>query len=87
MRPNLGRINSLWLQIVFIEQWRSKEIRNRNIQALAQLMDHTQLHRRIGAVDDIANGGLGHTTFHIKLILCHIPLPQQFCQSLTDRFI
>lgn len=50
-------------------------------------MDHTQLHGRIGTVDNVANRGLRYTGFHIKLVLGHIPLLQQLCQSLADCFV
>ena len=46
---------SLWLQICFIEIWGIKEIGNVDLKALAYFVDHAQLYRVIGAIDDIAD--------------------------------
>ena len=80
-------IIKLWLKIGFIKVGRIKEIRNVDPQPLADLMNHAQFHRIVCAVDDIADGGLGHAAFYIKLILRHIPLAQEFLQAGTDRFV
>ena len=64
-----------------------KEIGNVDPQALADLVDHAELHRVIGTIDDISNGGLGHAALYIKLILRHIPLAQELLQSGTDRLV
>ena len=70
----MARLLILWLKICFIEIRRIKEVRNIDLQALANLVDYTQLHGIIGTVDDVADGRLGHAAFHIKLILCHAPI-------------
>ena len=70
----MARLLNLWLKICFIEIRRIKEGRNIDLQALANLVDYTQLHRIIGTVDDVADGGLGYAAFDVKLILCHVPL-------------
>ena len=62
------------LQICLIEIRGIKEIGNIDLQALADLVDHTQLHGIIGTVDDVADGGLWYSALHIKLILSHVPL-------------
>ena len=77
----------LWFKVYFFEIWRIEEIRNVDTQALAYLVDHAQLYRVIGAIDDISNRGLGHAAFNIKLILRHIPLSQELFQAGTDRLV
>ena len=77
----------LWFQIRFIEIRGIKENGNVDLKALAQLMNQAQLHGIVGAIDDIADGRLGHSAFHIKLILCHISLAQELFQTGTDRLV
>ena len=77
----------LWFQIRLFEKRGIKEIGNVDLQALADLVDHAQLYRVIGAIDDIADGGLGHAAFYIELILRHIPLAQELFQTGTDRLV
>ena len=50
-------------------------------------MNDSQFYRIIGAVDDIAYGGLGNAAFHIQLILRHFSFIQQFQKSNADRLI
>lgn len=64
----------LWFKICLFKIGGSKEIGNIDPQALADLVDHAELHRVIGTIDDISNGGLGHAALYIELILRHIPL-------------
>lgn len=80
-------ICSSWLQITFFEKRRCEEIRNVDIQSLANLVDYAELHRIISAVDDIADRGLGHTAAHIKLVLRHVPFRQKFFQPAADRLV
>ena len=77
----------LWFKICFFEIRGIKEIGNVDPQALADLMDHAQLYRVIGAIDDIPDRGLGYAAFYIKLILRHIPLTQELFQTGTDRLV
>ena len=78
---------SLWLQIRFIEIWGIKEIGNVDLKALAYFVDHAQLYRVIGAIDDITDGGFGHAALYIELILRHVSLAQKLFQAGTDRLV
>ena len=77
----------LWFKICLFEIGRIKEIGNADPQALANFVDHAQLYRVIGAIDDISDRGLGHAALYIKLILCHIPLAQELLQTGADRLV
>ena len=77
----------LGLQICLIEIRGIKEIGNIDLQALADLVDHTKFYRIIRTVDDVTDGGLWNTALHIELILRHAPLAQKLLQSRSNRFI
>ena len=80
-------IIKLWFKIGFFKIGGIKEIGNVDPQALANLVDHAQLYRVIGAIHDISDRGLWHAAFYIKLILRHIPLAQELLQTGTDRLV
>ena len=64
----------LWFKICFAKEWRVEEIRDIDIQALANLMDQAELDRIIRAIHDVSNGGFWYAALHIELVLCHIAL-------------
>ena len=78
---------SLGIEIVLSEQRRIEELWNIDFQALTHFVDDSEFHRIIGAVNHIANGRLGHSAFHVELILCHALFLKQFAQPLADCFI
>ena len=77
----------LWFQIIFFKKRRCEKGVDTNLQTLAHLVNNPQLYGIVGTVDDIADGRFGHTTFHIQLILCHVPFIQQFREALAYRLI
>ena len=58
-------IGVLRFKISFMEQGRGEELGKVYLQTLAQLVDDPQLHGWVRAVEQIANGGLGNSAFHI----------------------
>ena len=64
-RPGSFSCVCLRLQIRLLEIRGIKEIGNIDLQTLADLVDHTQLHGIIGAVDDVSDGGLSHSALHV----------------------
>ena len=86
-KPPAKLVGGLRFQVIFLEKRRCKKGVNADPQALTQLMDDPQLHRVIGAVHNIADGGFGDATFHIQLILCHISFVQQLQKALADCLV
>jgi hypothetical protein len=64
-----------------------KERGNADLKTLADLMENPKFNGIIGAVDQIVDGGLGHTAFGGELILRHISLGQEFLLAKTDGLI
>ena len=57
-----------WLlrfKICFVKVRRIEEIRDIDIQALANLVNQAELDRIVGAIHDVSNRGFRHTAFHI----------------------
>lgn len=75
------------LQIAFFEKRRCEEIGNIDIQSLADLVDHSELDRIVGAVDDIADRGFRYAAAYIKLILRHVPFRQKFLEPYADCLV
>ena len=80
-------VGASWVEIAFLKQGRIEELGNADAQSLAHFVNDAQLHRIVGTVDDVADGGLGHAAFDEQLILRHLLFLQQLRQPLTDRLI
>ena len=77
----------LRFKIVFHKERRLEKLCNRYAKALAQLVNDTELHRGVGAIQEVSDGGFGNTAFQIKLIGGHLVLLQQLRQPFAYRFI
>ena len=77
----------LWLQIIFVKQWGSEKLGNRQPQALAHFVNDPQLHGRIGTVEDIADGRLGNAAFDIELIRRHMLFLEQLRKPFAYCFV
>jgi len=80
-------IGVLRFKISFMEQGRCEELGKIYLQTLAQLVDDSQLHGGVCAVEQIANSGLGNAAFHIELIRCHTALGEQLSQPSADSLV
>ena len=64
----------LWIKFCFFKEGRLEKFRNTDFEALAQFVDDSELHGIVGAVDQIADGGLRNAAFGKQLILGHVVL-------------
>ena len=81
------RAGALRIEVAFLKQRGIKELANADAQSLTHFVNDAQLHRIIGTVDDVADGGLGHAALDEKLVLRHLLFLQQLRQPSADRLI
>ena len=77
----------LWLQICLGKQRRVEKVDNADLQSLAHFVNDPELDGIVGTVDHIPDGRFRNTAANIQLILSHLSLVEQFCQTCADSLV
>lgn len=77
----------LWIQIVLVKEGRLEKLCNADGKTLTDFVNDPKLHRIIGAVDDVVDGGFRDTAAGEQLVLGHVLFFKKLFQPQADCLV